>query len=157
MSRLYKFFFILFLILFVLSFIFGSVISFGTYQVFKMQAGEGIKISPVPFSAFLEMGLIQASIYSLVILLIIIFLMRRSMNRGQKFTVQKIIKVILLFYFVTIIVFGIHLLSFAEAWNISGVLLMLGPRYVQPAYIWFPFPVAWIILYIILAASIKKN
>lgn len=157
MSRLYKFFFILFLLLFALSFIFGTAISFGTYQFFKSQAEPGITIGPVPFSAFIEMGLLQAAMYSLVMLLFIIFLMRRSMKNEQQFTIRYIIRIVLLFYLVTTIVFGIHLLSFAEASDISGLLLMSGPGYVQPSYIWFPFPVVWIILYITLAAGIKKN
>jgi hypothetical protein len=157
MRRLYKFFFVLFIILFVLSFIYGTAISFGTYQVFNAQAGSGITFGPAPLSAFLKMALPQAAIYSLFMLLFIIFLMRRSMKNGQKFTIRNIIIVIVLFYFVTTVVFGIHLLSFAEARDKSRFLLALGPRYVQPDYIWFPFPVAWLILYLILAAGIKKN
>ncbi len=157
MKRLYNFFFVLFLILFLVSLIYGTAISWATYKILQSTAENGIKIHPVSFSSFIKFGLVQASLYSLVLLLSIIFLMKKSIDNSRKFTVRNIIVTASWFFLITTLIFGIHIISGIDALSFSSLLLLAGPQLALPAYLWLPFPLAWLTLLIILAARIKKN
>jgi hypothetical protein len=157
MKRLYNFFLFLFLVLFLVSLIYGTIISWATYKILQSTAPNGITIHAISFSSFIKFGLVQAFLYSLVLLLAIIFLMKRSIDNSQKFTVRNIITITSWFFIATTLVFGIHVISFFDGWNFSSLLLLTGPQFALPAYIWFPFPLAWLTLFTILAVRIKKS
>ncbi len=157
MKKLYKFFFLLFCVFLAISFIYGTIISFLTFKVIQASATNGIKFGTVPFTSFMKFGLVQGLLYGLILLLFTIFLVNRALNNGQRFTIRSIIIVTLWFYAVTTLVYGIHYLSFPTGWDFSGLFLLLGPQFILPSQLWFPFPLAWLSLFIILAARIKKN
>jgi len=157
MSRLYKFLLFLFLLLFGISFIYGTAISWCTLKLLQATAGNGIQIGYLPVSAFFLYGFVQALTYSLVLLLFTIFLIKRSIRRGQKLTVRKIIATILWFFLVTTIVFVIHYTLFPNDRGITYLLLTTGPQFFLSGFLWFPFPIAWLTLFIIIGLKIKKT
>ncbi len=160
MKKLYKFFFLLFLLFLGVSFVYGTLMSWATFKVIDAKAGQGASIGPVPFGALLKAGLLQALVYSLALLLMTIFLLNRSMNNGQRFTGKHIIAVSGWFFLVTTVVYIIHYISFPDGWLVNAIVSLtkqLGPELVLPSILWCPFPLAWLSLFIILMARIKKT
>lgn len=108
-----------------------------------------------PFSDFLKIGFTKALVYSLALLLMVIFLLKTSLSRGQRFTIKNIIHVALWFYLVTTLCFLVHYLAYG---NLEvTIALALGPEYLLPPLLWVPFPVAWLSLVVIIAAQIRKT
>ncbi|HEV7780493.1 MAG TPA: hypothetical protein VGO58_04460, partial [Chitinophagaceae bacterium] len=60
-------------------------------------------------------------------------------------------------YAVTTSVYILHILCYPGGWVIGELLLKMGARFFLPPYLWFPFPIAWIALTVILASQIKKT
>jgi hypothetical protein len=133
--------------------------SWATFKVIEAKAGRGVSIGPVPFGTLLKAGLLQALIYSLALLLITIFLLKRSMNYGQRFTFKHIIANTCWFFLATTLVYFIHYISFPDGWLLNAIVSLsnkLGPELVLPSILWYPFPLAWFTLFIILNVRIKK-
>src|SRR6187549_2153861 len=93
MTRLYNFFFLLFIILFAISFIYGTLISWTTYKILQPPTPNqyNYHLEPVSFLSFIKIGLIQALLYSLVLILFIVFLLKKSFTNGKKFSVRDIL------------------------------------------------------------------
>ncbi|MBL7729740.1 MAG: hypothetical protein JNM88_01070 [Chitinophagaceae bacterium] len=157
MQRLYKFFILLFIALFVISFIYGTLVSWGLFSLMKASDKSGIRFQPVPASAYLWAGLMQAITYSLVQLTSLVFLFRLAYQQERKFTIQHILSYITWFLIITTVIFVIYFVWFTLSGNIASLLLVAGPKFSLPGTLWFPFPLAWIALYILLAARIKNN
>jgi hypothetical protein len=155
MKRLYKFLALLFLALLFVSFIYGTLASWGTYKILQATAIDGVQIGHMSFSNFIKVGFVEGLIYSLVLLLMITSLLNRSVRCGRKFTLKNIIAVALWFYLATTIVFAVHIISYTS-FSFTTMLLIAGPQFSFPAYLWTPFPLVWLSLFIILFARIKK-
>jgi hypothetical protein len=157
MSKLYKFFFLLFCVLALVSFIYSTLVSWLTYQLVKGNTVLAL-LPDEPFSSFLRLGLIQGLLYALVLLIILLSLFQRSLRYGQKFTIRDIIKTGSWFYIATTLVYIIHYLTFSFlSFMNTGSLLLLGPTQLfLPSPLWFPFLLAWLILFIVLSTRIKK-
>ena len=155
MKRLYKFFTVLYIILLAVSFIYATIICWATYNLLSSKAIMDVKEVTPPFSDFLKIGFTKALVYSLALLLMVIFLLKTSLSRGQRFTIKNIIHVALWFYLVTTLCFLVHYLAYG---NLEvTIALALGPEYLLPPLLWVPFPVAWLSLVVIIAAQIRKT
>jgi len=157
MQRLYKFFFLLFLVLFVVSFLYGTLISWSFFNLLKLTVKKGVRFDPVPLSTYLLMGLLQAITYSLVQLTSLIFLFKQAFQQQQKFTLKDMIRYHLWFLALTTAVFIIYALWFALSYDLYSLVLMTGPQFSLPGPLWLPFPLAWIALYIFLAQKLKRT
>lgn len=157
MQRLYKFFFLLFLMLFVISFLYGTLASWGFFKLLQLSARDGVKIGEVPFSTYAKLGLIQAVTYSLVQFTSIVFLLRLSFHQGKKFTLNNMIQYHLWFLVLTTALFLLYVTWYALSLDFSIIVLMLGPQFSLPGPLWLPFLIAWLVLYIFLAQKIKRQ
>jgi hypothetical protein len=143
MNRLYKFFAILFCVFLLISFIYGTVISWISFEVMTPTLLRLIDLGDNSPAPFLQAGLIIGSIYALVLLLMVIFLFNRAFQNGQKFTVRNIITVTVWFFIVTTGIYAIH--YFSTNFYTGG-----------PHPLWLPFLLAWGILFIVFMDKIKK-
>jgi hypothetical protein len=156
MRRLYKFFLLLFLAVFVISFIYGVLISWLSYQAMAAAVGGGITIGALPFTSFLWMGLIQSITYTLALYLIILLLFRKSFHNKQPFTIRRIVNITWLFFGVTSFIFLVHLVAYSNTISLASLYLIGGPSIGSPLGLWYPFLIAWVALFTILASRIKK-
>jgi hypothetical protein len=155
MNRLYKFFALLFCAFVVVSFIYGTLISWVTFKILMASITKGL-VGTVPLSPFLRTGLIHAFLYGLVLLLMVIGLFNIALQNEQKFTVRNIIQVTVWFYVITTVVYGIYYLTLQGSFGVGAVFLISGPLSILPPLLWFPFPLAWLSLFFIMVARIKK-
>lgn len=158
MQKLYKFFFYLFVILFAESFIFGMLLTAGYLALVFGTHGMGLSLGNLSFADWLKASLPLAIVYSLVQFTTVVFLFRLSYLRQKKFTLNHIVNYLFLFIIVTT---AVYLAFFAWSYRPGpdGLIrmLLLTPRFSLPGVFWFPFPVAWIALYIFQAQRIKKQ
>lgn len=157
MQRLYKFFFLLFLALFVISTAYGALVSWFLLKVFQLSAAETVTIGDIPFGDYIQLGLYLGLIFSFIQILFVVLLLNRSINHHQQYTIRKMLFTIMWFFIVTTIVFIIYAIYYLESGTLTRVLLILEGQATLAPPLWLPFPIAWVSLFIVLAARIKKT
>ena len=156
MQRLYKFFFLLFLGLFVLSTAYGALVSWGLLKVFQLSADKTVTISDISFKEYIELGLYLGLIFSFIQLLFIILLLNRSINHHRPFTMRNMLYTIGWFFLVTTVVFIIYAIYYLESGALTRLLLVMEGQSTLAPPLWPPFLVGWVILFAVLALRIKK-
>lgn len=157
MQRLYKFFLLLFVTLFLVSFLYGTAISFGFLKFLQLTDGKQIIYGNMPLGSFLKFGLVHGFIYTLVQFLTTLLLFRLSFRHQLKFSIGQIVNYHLWFLLITALVYLLFLLAYLGAKDLTIVFLLGGPLTGMPAIVWLPFLLAWVVLYILLAEKIKRK
>jgi hypothetical protein len=156
-QRLYKFFLFLFLGLFLLSYVFAYLISWGMFKVITANLVGKAHAEAVPFEIFLKPALFSGLEFALVQFLIILFLFRYAMHNNKRFTARNILHVSISFFISTAGLYFFYCLDFLQSPNLSVFVLLLGPQISFPPVFWAPFLVGWIVLYFIFQLLIKKQ
>lgn len=159
MSRLYKFFCLLFLSLLAISFVYAVLVSMGVYQLttfMKPPSVVHIDSSP-PLSAFLRAGLWNAVVFTTVQFFSLVFAFRMAFRQQKKFTVHDMVQYCKLFFLLTTAAFILFAGWFAIADNYLGMLYLAGNFFGLPAPLWWLFPLLWSALFIFLAEKIKNK
>lgn len=156
MQRLYKFFFLLFLALFVLSTAYGAIISWGLLKIFQLSADSTVTVLDIPFWDYIQLGLYQGLIFSFIELLFVILLLNRSINHHRQYTVRNMLNTVGWFFLVTTVVFIIYAIYYLNSGILTRILLIMEGQFTLAPPLWLPFPIAWITLFIVMAARIKK-
>ncbi len=164
MQRLYKFFFLLFIILLIISGILNTFVLYGVYHIIMPDTIEipipnvnPVHYKPLRLLAFLKPGFFYGIINTVALLLIIVLLIKKSFQTGNKFTFKKNLFTAGLFFGTTALIHFLYAIWAGSQKNfVSEFLFSKNKSFLFPSPVWFPFIITWIALFLILNKKIKK-
>jgi len=149
MARLYKFFIIVFLILFVISFVYGTLTCWIMFVALANKFAVSTAGMNIPVTDFMMPGLSLAVLYASVLLFMIILVLKKSLARQQRFTVRNMITLTVWFFCITTLVHVLHYMSFSGLIDFVASFRLSGFGFTLTPLFWWPFLIAWAVLFIV--------
>lgn len=158
MRKLYQFFFLLLLILFIVSFLYGTLLSYGVYQTtYLVKTPAETHTKTAPFFFHIYTGLWQGLVFTAVLFFTIAMTFRMAFRQQKKFTLRDIIQYCGLFFGLTALVYILFTGWFYFSGYYIGLFLLSANFFILPAPLWWVLPLVWIALFIFLGEKIKNK
>lgn len=160
MPRFYKLLALLYVLLFALSFLYCTVVSWTGYQItisHHVFWNKENRASMSP-SGFIQYGLLYGFITSLVIFIILVLLISKAVRKSIKFTVKRIMLITGGFFLLTTIIVVIYLIwDVNQDYEAQFRQILRGERDKYARFPYFIFLVAWFLYYFLVSLTVKRK